>query len=176
MEDITSFFVLVGIHQHETAPGERVLRRNTNPTLPLRGKLRSTPVAAPLTSPLLKLITKAQPQGLTYHHRIICVLTKWIGVYRIPKKQPWYSSFNCGCCTRNIRLYDWNLKYSTKLSTVILSFNSRWGCSLIAKLFNWAYQTLSSSLASLETSAYKAEYVCSDCSATLYSCRLASCN
>ena len=170
-------------------------------------------------------------------------------------RQPWYSSFNCGCCTRNIRLYDWNLKYrkipkispgayisqrpfrrglstegnlrfkidwaslivgskftvfalfyfvfegnfqvqapppgggglylegrfnggffelrfwgayiwrglymeelifgilrySTKLSTVILSFNSRWGCSLIAKLFNWAYQTLSSSLASLET-------------------------
>ena len=43
------------------------------------------------------------------------------------------------------------LRYSTKLSTVILSFNSRWGCSLIAKLFNCAYQILSSSLASLET-------------------------
>ena len=28
------------------------------------------------------------------------------------------------------------LRYSTKLSTVILRFNSRWGCSLIAKLFN----------------------------------------
>ena len=54
MEDITSFFVLVGIHQHETAPGERVLRRNTNPTLQLRGKLRSTPVAAPLTFPLVE--------------------------------------------------------------------------------------------------------------------------
>ena len=67
MEAITSFFVLVGIHQHETASGERVLRRNTDPTLKLRGELRSTPVEAPSPppqpSPLLKLITKAQPQG-----------------------------------------------------------------------------------------------------------------